>query len=102
MMQYCADPGIALSRSCPLKKNDHCWVEQKNSTLVRRFIGYHRLGGTQHFTPLCRLYELCSDCRNFFQPVMRLKQKIRRQRKIVRSYEERPGLPINASWIPGS
>ncbi len=39
----CADKhGIAMSRSRPYKKNDNCFVEQKNSTHVRQVVGYLR------------------------------------------------------------
>jgi hypothetical protein len=88
MVQYCADNGIALSRSRPLKKNDNCWVEQKNWTHVRKLVGYHRLAGHQQHVLLCRLYEAWADWRNFFQPVMRLEHKVRSQGKVHRRYDQ--------------
>jgi hypothetical protein len=42
LIDYCRKCQIALSRSRPLKKNDNCWVEQKNWTHVRKLVGYHR------------------------------------------------------------
>jgi len=39
LVQYCRKNQIALSRSRPLKKNDNCWVEQKNWTHVRKLVG---------------------------------------------------------------
>ena len=35
--------GVELSRSRPYHKNDNRFVEQKNSTLVRAYLGYDRL-----------------------------------------------------------
>jgi len=45
LVEYCRQNQIALSRSRPLKKNDNCWVEQKNWTHVRKLVGYRRLSG---------------------------------------------------------
>lgn len=45
LVDYCQQHQIALSRSRPLKKNDNCWVEQKNRTHVRQVLGYHRFTG---------------------------------------------------------
>lgn len=33
---------MEMSRSRPYKKNDNCFVEQKNSTHVRQVVGYLR------------------------------------------------------------
>ncbi len=35
--------GLRLSRSRPYRKNDNRFVEQKNGTLVRAYVGYERL-----------------------------------------------------------
>ncbi len=42
------DPAIHLSRSRPYQKNDSRFVEQKNSTLVRAYLGYQRLDTVAH------------------------------------------------------
>jgi hypothetical protein len=85
---YCQRQQIALSRSRPLKKNDNCWVEEKNWTHVRKLVGYHRFAGHQQYVLLCRLYQLWTDWRNFFQPVMRLIQKTRHHGRIHRRYDQ--------------
>ncbi len=36
LAQYCAGEGISFTRSRPLNKNDGCFVEQKNWSVVRR------------------------------------------------------------------
>jgi len=69
------DPTIHLSRSRPYKKNDSRFVEQKNSTLVRAYLGYQRLDTVAHTNALNRLYDKMWLYYNFFQPVMRLEQK---------------------------
>jgi len=39
---WCAEEEITLTRSRPLNKNDGCFVEQKNWSVVRREVGYGR------------------------------------------------------------
>ena len=65
-----------LSRSRAWHKNDNRFVEQKNNTLVRAYLGYDRLDTVQHTRLLNRLYELMGLYYNGFQPVMRLAEKI--------------------------
>lgn len=92
LIQYCERNQIALSRSRPLKKNDNCWVEQKNWTHVRKLVGYHRLHGELQRRLLQDLYRVWALWRNFFQPVMRLSSKIRRGSKLHRRYDQ-PATP---------
>ena len=65
-----------LSRSRAWHKNDNRFVEQKNSTLVRAYLGYDRLDTVQHTNLLNQLYDKMWLYYNFFQPVMRLSEKI--------------------------
>jgi hypothetical protein len=67
--------GIRLSRSRPWQKNDNRFVEQKNHTLVRNFLGNERLDSVAQTLVLNILYERMWVFYNLFQPVMRLKEK---------------------------
>jgi hypothetical protein len=67
--------GIRLSRSRPWQKNDNRFVEQKNHTLVRNFLGTERLDSVAQTQLLNKLYERMWVFYNLFQPVMRLKEK---------------------------
>ena len=42
LYRYCCKERITFTRSRAYKKNDGCYVEQKNWTLVRRLVGYDR------------------------------------------------------------
>jgi len=86
---YAEKENIAYSRSRPYKKNDNCFVEQKNSTHVRRQFGYLRYDTQEEIDILNDLYR--NELRlykNFFQPVMKLKEKIRIKGKIHRKYDK--------------
>jgi hypothetical protein len=67
--------GLRLSRSRPYHKNDNRWVEQKNDTLVRAYLGDGRLDTAQQLTSLNELYELMWVYYNLFQPVLHLSEK---------------------------
>ena len=67
--------GLQLSRSRPYHKNDNRNVEQKNATLVRAYLGYERLDSAKQTIALNHLYDQMWLTYNFFQPVMRLKEK---------------------------
>lgn len=80
---YAMKNSITMSRSRPYKKNDNCFVEQKNSTHVRQVVGYLRYDTPEEQAIMNNLYrnELRSY-KNFFQPVMKLASKERIKGKI--------------------
>ena len=89
MYEYTKQEGLEFSRSRPYKKNDNCFVEQKNSTHVRQVIGYCRYDTHDEQTIINNLYE--NELRlykNFFQTVMKLLKKTREKGKIHREYDK--------------
>ena len=68
-------PKPQLSRSRPYHKNDNRFVEQKNSTLVRAYLGYDRLDTVAHTLAVNQLYDKMWVYYNLFQPVIRLSEK---------------------------
>jgi hypothetical protein len=77
-----------MSRSRPYQKNDNAWVEQKNWTHVRKVVGYGRFTTAAQCEVLRALYAAAADFRNFLQPAMKLKEKVRVGGKVRRVYEE--------------
>jgi hypothetical protein len=67
--------GITLSRSRPYHKNDNPRIEQKNSTLVRAYLGHDRLDSVCQVVALNKLYDNMGIYYNLFQPVMHLVEK---------------------------
>jgi hypothetical protein len=68
--------GLAISRSRPYQKNDNRFVEENNHSLVRAYIGHGRLDTQTHLEVLRQLYDKLWLYHNFFQPVLRLQEKI--------------------------
>lgn len=68
-------PGLRLTRSRPYQKNDNRFVEQKNDSLVRQYVGYGRFDTPEQLAALAALYADMSVYYNLFQPVLRLAEK---------------------------
>jgi hypothetical protein len=88
LWNYCRRRRIAMSRSRPYQKNDNAWVEQKNWTHVRKLVGYRRYDTSREQELLRELYRRWADYQNFFQPMMKLKEKTREGGKVHRVYDE--------------
>jgi len=85
--KYCRDEKITFTRSRSYKKNDNCYVEQKNGNVVRRIVGYDRYTTKAAYECLDRLYYLVRLQFNFFQPTMKLISKTRHGAKVHKVYE---------------
>jgi transposase InsO family protein len=84
---WCKDNGIPFTRSRDHKKNDNCFVEQKNGAVVREYVGYDRLEGTQEQTLLASVYHSLIPLLNFFMPTQKLKSKTRIGSKEIKVYD---------------
>lgn len=87
LIRYCDRNHITYTRARETIKNDQAYIEQQNYSVVRRFVGYQRLDTQKQLEIVNSLYELLSDYQNFFQPVMRLKEKVRDGAKVTRKYD---------------
>ena len=67
---YCQEQKIEFTRSRPYQKNDQAWIEQKNGSVVRRFVGYRRFSGLVAGQCLARLYQHGPLVRELFPAVV--------------------------------
>ena len=86
LVSFCSENGIEFTRGRPRQKNDQAWIEQKNSSIVRRFLGYDRFEGLQAAKSMHRLYSAIRLFVNFFQPSFKLESKWRVGAKIKKQY----------------
>src|SRR5688572_17315488 len=84
---YCQRYGISFTRGRPYKKNDQAYVEQKNWSVVRRLVGYHRYSTKAAYEQMELLYLLVSRYANFFQPIAKLVHKERVGAKVIKRYD---------------
>ena len=85
---YCEEEQITFTRARAYRKNDNCYVEQKNYSVVRRAVGYHRYDTPQQLRLLNQLYSHLRLYTNYFQPVMKLEEKIRVGSKVKKRYDQ--------------
>jgi hypothetical protein len=79
---------ITIYRSRPYRKNDNCYVEQKNLTHVRQFVGYARIENQNAARMLNEIYrDLWCPFLNFFMPTFKLIRKERIGSRIKKTYE---------------
>ena len=77
LLAYCQKERITFTRARPGRKNDNCFVEEKNSSVVRRNVGHRRYDTPEHLETLNKLYDNLRLYTNFFLPVMKLSRKDR-------------------------
>jgi hypothetical protein len=68
-------PGLRVSRSRPWQKNDNRFVEQKNQSLVRAYLGFDRLDSLAQVQLVNQLYDRMWLYYNLFQPVLHTVEK---------------------------
>jgi hypothetical protein len=88
LLYYCQAEKITFTRCRPYKKNDQCFVEQKNGAIIRRFVGYDRFTGVLPCRALQALYQPLRLYVNFFQPSVKLISKTREGSKVYRQYDQ--------------
>jgi hypothetical protein len=88
LIRYCEKEHITFTRSRPYRKNDSCFVEQKNWSVIRRAVGYARYDNDKELNILNKLYSYLRLYVNFFQPVRKLIKKERIGSKVIKRYDE--------------
>ena len=79
---------IKFTRSRPYKKNDNCYVEQKNFTHVRELFGYQRIDLIELKELMNEIYRnYWNPLQNYFIPTFKIKEKIRIGGKIIKKYD---------------
>ena len=87
LIQWCEERSITFTSSRAYKKNDQCFVEEKNGSVVRRLLGHSRFEGTEDWLLIDRLCELARVYINFFQPSVKLLLKTRIGAKYSKKYD---------------
>jgi hypothetical protein len=87
LYDYCQVEDITFTRSRPSRKNDNCFVEQKNWAVARRAVGYGRYDTEEEVCIMNDLYDVLRLYVNFFQPSAKLISKERIGPKVVKHYD---------------
>lgn len=80
---------IEFTRSRPYKKNDNCYVEQRNYTHVRQLFGYYRYEDPTLVALMNEIYDgYWNPLHNYFLPSQKLIQKTRVGARIVKKHDD--------------
>ena len=85
---WCDEHNITYERSEPNKKNDNCYVEERNGHVVRKYLGYTRFDCRAVVDDINELYDVLALYLNHFQTVRRTESKERIGAKYKRTFEE--------------
>lgn len=87
LVVFCQANEINFTRTRPYKKNDNCYVEQKNYSVVRRAVWYNRYDTDYQVKLMNQLYGYLRLYINFFQPSMKLKEKTRIGSRVKKKFD---------------
>jgi len=88
LVRFCHTHGITLTRSRPYHKNDNAHVEEKNNSVIRKFVGYDRHDTQEEVDLLNRLYSSLHLLVNWFLPSQKLLHKVRDGSHITKVYDQ--------------
>jgi hypothetical protein len=88
LYRYCIQEKITFARARSYRKNDNCFVEQKNYSVIRRAVGYMRHDTPEELRLLNELYWHLHLYSNHFHPVMKLLEKTRVGSKVKKKYDK--------------
>ena len=88
LLKWCQSENIQFTRTRAYRKNDNCFVEQKNNSCVRNFTGYGRFSSLAHQDALAALYRSLCPLLNYFIPTLKLLSKKRVGGKIKKVYDK--------------
>jgi len=94
LLLWCQNKNITLARSRSNRKNDNCFVEQKNYASVRKIVGYMRFCNDKGIAALQDVYSAYDNLLNYFYPCQKLIAKERVGSKIKKIYDK-PQTPFD-------
>jgi hypothetical protein len=87
LLRYANQEHLTFTRSRPGRKNDGAHGEQKNWSVVRRYVGDLRYDMPAQVVLLNQIYAVLHLYVNFFLPVVKLQEKVRHGSKVTKKYD---------------
>ena len=85
---WCQKEHIQFTRGRPYRKNDNCFVEQKNGERVRKTVGYFRYDTEAEWEALAEVYRYLNPFTNYWQPSIKIRGKTKLENgKYQKRYE---------------
>lgn len=86
VIDFCNSQSITFTRSRPYRKNDQAWIEQKNGSIVRKYLGYNRFSGAVACQTIAHLFDCARWYVNLFQPSFKLLSKTRHGARVTKVF----------------
>jgi hypothetical protein len=100
LLKWRREERIQFTRTRAYRKNDNCFVEQKNFTCVRNFVNYYHFCAVEQRDALAAVYRSLCPLLNFFMPTLKLISKTRVGTKIKKEYDKKAISPYR--WLMAS
>ncbi len=85
--------GLRMTRSEPNKKNDNMCIEERNNSIVRKHLGYHRFDAVSLVPLISEILRIACLLHNHFLPVRRMVSKERVGATWKRTFEKEARTP---------
>jgi hypothetical protein len=92
-LQWYNDNHIQFTRGRPYRKNDNCFVEQKNGNVVRKTVGYFRYDTQPELDALTEVYRYLCPLNNYFYPSIKITGKTRLENGRYKKVYDKPKTP---------
>ncbi len=87
LYHYSQTEKITFTRGRPGRKNDNAYIEEKNDSVIRRWVGYGRYSTQAQVDLLNELYSVLRLYLNFFLPIQKMVRKERTSSQVRRIYD---------------
>jgi hypothetical protein len=87
LWSWCNAHHIQFTRGRSYRKNDNCFVEQKNDMAVRHAVGYYRFETEAEYRALVQVYKHLCPLLNFCYPSMKIIEKVRIGARVKKKHE---------------
>lgn len=88
LINWAHEHHITFTRSRSYRKNDNCFVEQKNDLAIRRTVGYYRFDTQAEYEALKEVYRHLCPLLNFYYPSVKIVEKTRIGARVKKKYDE--------------
>jgi hypothetical protein len=93
LVLWCHTEQIQFTRGRPYRKNDNCFVEQKNGDRVRKTVGYFRYDTEAAWEALKEVYRYLNPFTNYWQPSIKISGKTKLENGKYKKHYERAKTP---------
>jgi hypothetical protein len=88
LLGWAEEKHITFTRARSYRKNDNCFVEQKNDLAIRRTVGYYRFDTQAEYEALKEVYTHLCPLLNYYYPSVRIIEKTRIGARVKKKYDE--------------